>query len=40
MQAPVMDQEENTHPNENRRQQVYATGYDVLVKVLGIPEAD
>ena len=40
MQAPVMEKDENIHPSEKRRQQVYATAYDVLVKVLGVPEAD
>jgi|SRR6185295_1834234 len=35
-----MEQQENTQPNEDRRRQVYASGHDVLVKVLGVPEAD
>jgi hypothetical protein len=35
-----MEQEENLQPNEKRRQQVYASGNDVLVKVLDVPEAD
>jgi len=35
-----MEKEENTNPYEKRRLQVYASGNDVLVKVLDVPEAD
>lgn len=35
-----MEQEEKIEPKEKRRQQVYLSGDDVLVKVLDVPEAD
>jgi len=35
-----MERDENIPANEKRRLQVYADDEDVLVKVLGIPEAD
>jgi len=42
--APVkigtMEQEETIQANEKRRLQVYASGTDVLVKVLDVPESD
>ena len=42
--APVkiktMEQEETIQANEKRRLRVYASGTDVLVKVLDVPESD
>ena len=35
-----MDKDENIPSQEKRRSQVYATGEDILVRILDIPEAD
>lgn len=35
-----MEKDQNIHAHEKRRLQVYADDEDVVVKVLGIPEAD
>ncbi|MGA9773534.1 MAG: hypothetical protein WBV94_31175 [Blastocatellia bacterium] len=35
-----MEKDENIRSHEKRRSQVYATGEDILVRILDIPEAD
>jgi hypothetical protein len=35
-----MEKDENIQSHEKRRLQVYATGEDILVRILDIPEAD